>query len=453
MTHDDSPLVRPPIPQAQALLAQVLQSRSFRGSPRHRMLLRHLVSRSLAGEVSALKESVIAVEVFGRAATEFDPRFDSIVRVETRRLRARLIQYFGTEGLESPLYIELPVGSYVPLIANRRTPDFAPEATRRARDLVERGEYFLRQRLSQESIEQALARFDSALRESPDFVPALVGAGRAWFNLATGWYREPRAAGEHAAEALRRALAIEDHNTMAHALLGAIEIAFEHDWPAARRSFERAIRSGGEGTPALAFAHSAYGCYLRYQGELDTAERHLVVARRIDPLYINARFHVVNLRIAQGRLSDAEAELDAIRDMAPDSMPVSGTAGLLALVRGDGPAAVAHYRRACELAPEHPGCYASLAAAQGFCGDSTAADATLAALNASFGPDATSPYVLAIVATRCGRPDQAFALLQRAVIEPDPSAVIMRLDPSFAGLHADPRWPALLVALGRPIRH
>jgi len=450
MPPEDASSANPSPAQAQALLEQVLRSRAFRGSPRHRMLLRHLVQRSLARDPAALKESVIAVEVFNRAAGEFDPRLDSIVRVETRRLRARLIKYFGTEGRDSRGTIELPVGSYVPLIGARQTADFAPEATRRARDLVERGEHFLRQRLSQASIEQALQRFDAALRESPDCVPALVGAGRAWFNLATGWYREPRAASEHAAEALRRALALDAGHAVAHTLLAAIEYSFEHDWPAARRSFERAIALGGAGTPGLAFAHSAYGCYLRYRDEFDASDRHLALARKLDPQYINTRFHLVNLRILQGRLGDAEAELDAIRDMAPDSMPVSGMAGLLALIRGDAAAAIAHYRRACELAPDHPGCHASLAAAQGFSGDIAAADATMAQLTERFGPDATSPYVLAIVATRCGRADQAFALLQRAVDEPDPSAVMLGGDPSFDSLRDDARWAGLLAALNRP---
>jgi len=445
-------LPRPDPDQVRALLDQVLHSRAFQGSPRHRMLLRHLISRVLHDATAALNEHDIAVDVFGRQPSRFDGRLDSIVRVETRRLRARLRSYFSGEGRASPLFIELPVGSYVPLVAARAIEQGVPASLRRADDLVERGEHFVRQRLSQASIEQALERFDAALRESPDHVPALVGMGRAWFNLATGWYRDPRVASEHAAEALRRALAIDQKLPIAHALLGAIESAFEHDWPAARRSFERGLRHGTGQPTELAFVHSAFGCYLRYQGEVAEAEHHLALARRLDPLYINTRFHVAGLCLHQGRLQEAQAELDAIGDMAPDSMPVAGMSGLLALLRGDGAAALGHYRRACALAPDHPGCLASVAAAQGFSGDLDAADATMAELTARFGPDACSPYVLAIVATRCGRHDQAFEQLRRAVEIPDPSAVILRFDPSFAGLHADSRWPGLLQALDKPIR-
>lgn len=78
-----------PAEQVELALALVENSAAFRGSPRHRALLRWLVDRRLADDLGALKESVIAVEVFGRAPARFDPRTDTIVRVEARRLRAR----------------------------------------------------------------------------------------------------------------------------------------------------------------------------------------------------------------------------------------------------------------------------------------------------------------------------------------------------------------------------
>jgi tetratricopeptide (TPR) repeat protein len=436
--------LEPPPEQVELLLAQVEGSAAFRGSRRHRALLRHLVERSLAGDFGALKESVLAVEVFGRPATRFDRRDDTIVRVETRRLRQRLDTYFRTEGRASPMRIELPVGSYVPVIALRDAAEPRFDATRRARDLVERGEYFLRLPLSQATLEQALERFDAALRDSPDWVPALVGAGRAWFNLAIAWYHEPAAAAAHAAEALRRALAIDDSQAVAHALLGAIEHQFERDWPAARRSFKRAV----ERAPENAFVHSAYGCHLMNRGEFDAAERELALARRLDPHYVNARIHMVNLRIGQRRFDDAQAEIDGMRDIAPRSMPAAGMSGLLALVRGQADEAIGHYRQACELAPGHAGCEASLAAALGAAGRIEEADALVARL----APGAVSPYVRAIVAVRCGREDEAFALLQQALDTADPNTVTLSSDPSFDALRTDPRWPRLVATLRTPRR-
>lgn len=432
--------LRPPVDQVELALAGIENSASFRSSARHRALLRYLVAHTLADDPGVLKESVIAVEVFGRPPSRFNPQADSIVRVEARRLRARLASYYRAEGRHAPIRIELPVGSYVPTIAMQGTDRHGEAATRRARDLVERGEHFLRQALSQTTLEQALQRFDEAQRESPTYAPACVGLARAWLNLATGWYREPAVAADHAAEALHRALDLAPDDAIAHALLGALQHQFERDWTQAKRSFERAVALGTR----QPFVHSAYGYHLTARGELAAAERELMLARQLDPQYINSRMHLVNLRIAQGRLDQAETEIEAMRDMAPDSMAVVGMCGALAMFRRDAPAALRHYQRACELAPDHPGCHVAYAGAQGLAGDVAGADATMAEVQRRFADRFISPYLRAVVETRCGRADAAFRLIEQAAQERDPNLMFVMLEPSFDDLHADPRWPALL---------
>lgn len=180
----------PALPAAQqwaSALSDIERSGAFAGSVRHRAWLRHWVARAQAGDLASLKETVIAVELFRRPASSFDPRLDSIVRVETRRLRQRLGSFYAMEGRFADWCIELPVGSYISLLVRRRVPAMVMASTRQARDLVERGEHFLRLALSRATLEQAVLRFDQALRQSPDHVPALVGLGRAWFNLAAAW--------------------------------------------------------------------------------------------------------------------------------------------------------------------------------------------------------------------------------------------------------------------------
>lgn len=428
----------------ESTLARVVASAPFRRSPRHQKLLRHIVTQAVSGNTGALKESLLAWDVFGLSPSSFDPSRDTIVRVEARRLRKRLQQYYATAGRADAFEIRLPVGSYVPTLLPPGSDGQA--ATRRAKDLTERGEYLLRQPLSKPTLEQALERFDLALRESPAHVPACVGLGRAWFNLAIGWYVEPRPAAEHAAEALKRALAVDPGHAVAHALLGAVSHQFAHDWPTARRHFERAVSLA----PEQAFVHSAYGCHLGARGDFEAAERHLQTARRLDPHYANARMHMVNLRIGQGRLADAQAEIDAMLDIAPDNMPAVGLAGLLAQLRGDPVAAVAQYRRACDLAPGHPNARASLAAALGLAGDVAGAEAIMADVTARLGTATLSPYVRAVVAQRCGRPDDALALLDEGIARRDPSMMLLWTDPCFVGLRDDPRWPGLLGRLSGP---
>ena len=439
---DNLKLARP-AEQFELALARIEASSTFGTSPRHRALLRYMVERMAAGDLAALKETMIAVVVFRRPVAHFDPKLDSIVRVEARRLRARLDAYYRGEGRDVPVRIELPVGSYVPLVRQRPQEQPTSDTLQRALDLVERGEHFLRQALSKQTLETALARFDEALRAEPTLAAACVGMGRAWFNLATGWHHEPAIASEHAAEALRRGLALEPGDAIAHALLGAIEHQFERNWPAAERSFRRAVALA----PQQPFVHSAYGAHLYLRGDFELAERELLLARRIDPQYVNSRAHIVNLRIAQGRIDEAGVELEAMRDLAPHSLAANGLAGVLAMAAGDAAGAASIYTALCAVAPDNPGCFACLAGAQAAAGEPALAAATLADMHRRFPDRIISPYVLAIVATHSGHRDDAFAMLERACSERDPSALEMAFDVSFRALHGDPRWPALIAAL------
>ena len=99
---------------ARLQLDRVLASSGFARNERMARFLRFIVEQHLAGKDSELKESVIAIEVFGRGA-DHDPSQDSIVRTEAGRLRGRLGEYYAGEGKGDALVIELPKGGYAPV--------------------------------------------------------------------------------------------------------------------------------------------------------------------------------------------------------------------------------------------------------------------------------------------------------------------------------------------------
>jgi tetratricopeptide (TPR) repeat protein len=96
-------------------LEQVLKSPGFARNERLSGFLRFVVERHLDGRSQELKESVIGIEVFGRAPT-YDTKVDPVVRTEARRLRARLRDYYGGPGAGDTFVIDLPKGGYVPVI-------------------------------------------------------------------------------------------------------------------------------------------------------------------------------------------------------------------------------------------------------------------------------------------------------------------------------------------------
>ena len=105
-------------------LARVLASTTFQQVDRLRRFLSFVVGESLAGRGDELKEYVVGTQVFEKEGS-FDPRADPVVRVQARRLRARLVRYYAEEGQADQIVIELPKGGYAPVFA-RREADAAP---------------------------------------------------------------------------------------------------------------------------------------------------------------------------------------------------------------------------------------------------------------------------------------------------------------------------------------
>jgi TolB-like protein len=94
----------------RAELDRILASKGFATAGRLSKLLRYAVDKTLAGETDQLKEYAVGIEVFERD-DKYDPRLDSIVRVEAGRLRTKLDEYYNGDGA-SPIRITLPRGGY-----------------------------------------------------------------------------------------------------------------------------------------------------------------------------------------------------------------------------------------------------------------------------------------------------------------------------------------------------
>lgn len=114
----DHQLVSPSSDDIRTELDRILTSEGFANTGRLARLLRYVVERTLAGEGDQLKEYVLGLEVFDRGE-QYDPRLDSIVRVEARRLRSKLDDYYRNGGAGDRVLISIPRGTYAPVFALR----------------------------------------------------------------------------------------------------------------------------------------------------------------------------------------------------------------------------------------------------------------------------------------------------------------------------------------------
>src|SRR5712691_3181782 len=112
-----------PVTERALFLGQIeklLGSHTLHGSESLCKLLRYLANHSMEHSGSSPKEYQIATEVFGRQQ-DFDPHVDSMVRVQAGRLRTKLAEYYGSEGAEDSILVEMPKGNYA-LTFHQRPP-------------------------------------------------------------------------------------------------------------------------------------------------------------------------------------------------------------------------------------------------------------------------------------------------------------------------------------------
>ena len=120
-------------------LDKILSSPGFINADRLTRFLRYTVEETLNGQTDKLKETLLGIEVFNRKTT-YDPRVDAVVRTEAVKLRARLRDYYDSEGREDGLIIDLPKGGYVPAFRIReKVPETQPAAAIETYDNTRRG--------------------------------------------------------------------------------------------------------------------------------------------------------------------------------------------------------------------------------------------------------------------------------------------------------------------------
>ena len=102
------PQHRVPDAAIRSELENVLASELFSRSERLSALLRFVVEETLDSRGGTLKEAVLAHQLYGKDA-DFDGAGNPIVRVDARRLRDKLREYYA-DATADPVVISLPKG-------------------------------------------------------------------------------------------------------------------------------------------------------------------------------------------------------------------------------------------------------------------------------------------------------------------------------------------------------
>lgn len=97
------------------------KSATFSGSDRLIGFLGYVVTETLEGRGELIRAKSIALDVYDYEPGEVEKR-EGVVRVDGGRVRRKLKEYYGSEGKDARVRIDLPKGGYVPVFSTAPKP-------------------------------------------------------------------------------------------------------------------------------------------------------------------------------------------------------------------------------------------------------------------------------------------------------------------------------------------
>lgn len=198
---------------------------------------------------------------------------------------------------------------------------------------------YQRSRRDINAVSQAIAAFEAALREDPEYAEAWAALATTLIGAAL-WQQEPTVPLlDRAREAAERAVKLDESLADGHAALGQINTMYTRDLAAAERELARALalddklsrgwhgvgilrafqgrpeealaamRRARELEPTTLHFNSQYGLLLYHSRRFDDAIAHLEPLVAAHPTLDHARSVLIRALIAKGRYDDASAHL------------------------------------------------------------------------------------------------------------------------------------------------
>jgi TolB-like protein/Tfp pilus assembly protein PilF len=299
--------------------------------------------------------------------------------------------------------------------------------------------------LADNGVDPALEHFERATRLDPMFALAYVGKARVQLLKAEYYRATPRQVLEAARQSVKRAIDLDPHLFEAHLALGEVRRMLEWDWRGAEAAYAQAIVLN----PSHETPHRSYALLLAGLARQSDAIRESDRALEMDPLCV-----VVNsggaawVRYLVGDNDGAIARSRKAVEMEPRYLVAHRVLAAAYLQSGRSHDAVSALETALALSPEDPVLLAWLAHARAVTGCPEIADALVNRLQRLAGERHVPSYHLALAHVGSGDLDAAFAALEQATVDADPSLLNLAVEPRFEPLRSDARYARLIELLG-----
>jgi TolB-like protein/Tfp pilus assembly protein PilF len=412
-----------------------------------------VIARTSAIQYKATKKSI------GQIAEELkvDYVLESSVRREGQRVRitAQLIETQDQTHLWSASYdrhlgdvlsmqadVARQVGKALALELLPEDPSKCLAFDPSAHEAYLRGRFYLGQR-SEESVQKALASFESALRIEPNCSRSLSGVADCagllcWFGALS-----PGEAGPRAAAAATRAIEIDPSLSEPHASLGLVKFWYEWDWQAAEEEFLRAT----ELNPSYASARQWYASYLSAMGRLDEAQAEQRRARELDPHSLILNMNAADPFFYGRQYGRAAKHLLALLEQEPRFFPALCNLGRVYIQQGMYDEAIAAFEQTVKLSRNCEGRLA-LAQAYALAGRTDEARSILMEARENAGGRHLASPMIARIYLGLGEREKSFEWLGKGIDERSFWMVFLKMDPVYDPIRSDPRFQDLLKRTG-----
>jgi len=378
----------------------------------------HLVEKDdllkLCWPDTAVEEANIAenVSVIRRALGETGRRQEYIETVYRRgyRFRANVtVEDKCDRGEEASLFAVASFQTNIPdpsqtcvlqdlLRRDKAEPDHAHHCCMR-------GQYYL-QKYTAAGLNRSIAYFHHAIESDPDCALAYIGLADCYYRLANVSL-EPETAIPHARAAAVKALSLNANLAEPHALLALISVFFDHDWPAAKRDFEKAM----ELAPGSATPYKQYGWALGMSQCFDEAVTQIRRALELEPQSSNIRTGLGIVQYLARRYDAAISEAQLALDLEPDFFPAYVVLAAAHLQQDRIIEAIKELEIAVAL-ESSPWTLGHLGHAYGISGNRGQAMEILFTLEQQATNSYVSPYSLALIHVSLGKNEEALRYLE-----------------------------------------
>lgn len=311
-----------------------------------------------------------------------------------------------------------------------------------AYQLYLKGRYF-RMKRTADGLTTAVEHFEQAIKLDPNYAVAYAGLGDSFLSWSNFTIIPSRDAYLKARAAALKALELDETLADAHATLGAVNLYYEWDWPAAQWEFTRAIAL----EPDNAGSHRLYGIALMWMGRFDEGLIELQQARELAPVDLEIHHNQALLLYWSRHYDQAISEARKTLEMDTQFPMAHRTIAKASVELGLYDQAIAEFRNAIASGGSQI-LKAELGHAYAVSGQRGEALKILEELKDLSTRRYVSPYDMAIVHIGLGQKDQAFVWLEKSYAERERWMLQLKVAPFLDPLRSDARFADLVRRVG-----